>query len=223
MIKTKDNKWEFIFNDIIVYKGAHLNNIKLDKRLEIIYNLLENEYIPDDILDVYTYKVKNYYYLNKNTFKNLLDLSNTLNYTSRGIYLWNYNINYKPILHNFNENNIVSVVREVKDVTKFKVLENDKNVVHENITTKIDITNDKETNILDNENILWICKSTEADVYYLYKDNTKANYIGIANVSKLSTSKMLRLAFKNKNVSTIIKFKCEYNNIFNKWTPVCEL
>lgn len=223
MIKTKDNKWEFIFNDIIVYKGTHLNNINLDKRLEIIYNLLENEYIPDDILDVCTYKVKNYYYLNKNTFKNLLDLSNTLNYTSRGIYLWNYNINYKPILHNFNENNIVSVVREVKDVTKFKVLENDKNIVQENITTKNEITKDKETNILDNENILWICKSTEADVYYLYKDNTKSNYIGIANVSKLSTSKLLRLAFKNKNVSTIIKFKCEYNNIFNKWTPICEI
>ena len=39
MVKTKENKWIFIFNDIIAYEGKKLDNMNLLERLKIIYNI----------------------------------------------------------------------------------------------------------------------------------------------------------------------------------------
>ena len=232
MIKTYDNKWLFVINDIISYKGEHLKK-NLEVRLEILYNLLENEYTPDELVDVCNYKIKTYYHLNKNNIEKLINISKKINYSSRGIYLWNYNLNYKPILYNFNEENIINVIRKIKDETKFKTLDdttisnadndndndNDNNKNNDNNNEKVIIDNNK---LEEDEMILWIAKTVDPDVYNLYLKETLLNEksIGIANVSSLETSKMLRLAFKNKNVSTLIKFKCKFNKHFNKWKPL---
>ena len=210
------------------YKGEHLKKKNLEVRLEILYNLLENEYIPDELVDVCNYKIKTYYHLNKNNIEKLINISKKINYSSRGIYLWNYNLNYKPILYNFNEENIINVIRKIKDETKFKTLDdttisntdnNDNNKNNDNNNEKVIIDNNK---LEEDEIILWISKTVDPDVYNLYLKETLLNEksIGIANVSSLETSKMLRLAFKNKNVSTLIKFKCKFNKHFNKWKPL---
>lgn len=223
MIKTFDKKWVMVFNDIISYKGEHLKNVDLSKRLKIIYNLLENDYTKDDVIDVCTYKVKVYYNLHKDSINNLLELSKKLDYTSRGIYLWNYKSNLKPILFNFNEESIISVIREVKDETNFKVLNNNDFVEKEKNNTNI--IENKTIDISENEKILWLNKTSEADVYNLFlKENIQnEKSIGIANVSTLTTSKLLRIAFKNTNASTLLKFKCKYNEDFKKWTPIIQL
>ena len=67
MIKTYDNKWIFMINDIISYKGNYLKNIKLNERLEIIYNLLDKEYNKNSCIDVCEYQIKKYYYINNNS------------------------------------------------------------------------------------------------------------------------------------------------------------
>lgn len=225
MIKTYDNKWLFVINDIISYKGEHLKKKNLEERLEILYNLLENEYTPDELVDVCNYKIKTYYHLNKNSIEELINISKIINYSSRGIYLWNYNLNYKPILYNFNEENIINVVRKIKDETKFKTLhdnndnENNNNLQKNENNNLVIIDNN---NLEDDEKILWISKTVDPDVYNLYLKESLLNdkSFGIANVSSLETSKMLRLAFKNKNASTLIKFKCKFNQQFNKWKPL---
>ena len=224
MIKTFDKKWEMVFNDIISYKGQNLKNTDLNDRLNIIYNLLENEYIPDDIMDVCTYKVKTYYNLHKDSINNLLEISKKLNYSSRGIYLWNYKNNLKPILFNFDKDSIKSVVREVKDETTFKILnKEEKNEIIINKT--INVIENNNIKFEENEKILWINKTYEADVYNLFlKENIQnEKNIGIANVSTLQTSKLLRIAFKNTNASTLLKFKCKYNENFKKWTPLIQI
>lgn len=224
MIKTFDKKWEMVFNDIISYKGQHLKNVDLSNRLKMIYNLLENDYTKDDVIDVCTYKVKVYYNLHKDSIDNLLELSKKLDYTSRGIYLWNYKSNLKPILFNFNEESIKSVIREVKDETNFKVLNND-DLVESKHMNNDNIIENKTIDISENEKILWLNKTSEADVYNLFlKENIQnEKSIGIANVSTLTTSKLLRIAFKNTNASTLLKFKCKYNEDFKKWTPIIQL
>ena len=225
MIKTFDKKWVMVFNDIISYKGEHLKNTDLSNRLKIIYNLLENDYTRDDVIDVCTYKVKVYYNLHKDSINNLLELSKNLDYTSRGIYLWNFKSNLKPILFNFNEESIKSVIREVKDETNFKVLNNNDFIESKIIKNDNNIIENKTIEVLENEKILWINKTSEADVYNLFlKENVQnEKSIGIANVSTLTTSKLLRIAFKNTNASTLLKFKCKYNEDFKKWTPIIQL
>ncbi|MAT10118.1 MAG: hypothetical protein CMM02_03830 [Rhodopirellula sp.] len=232
MIKTYDKKWIFAINDIISYKGQHLKRINLEERLEIVYNLLEKDYKRDEYIDVCKFVVKTYYKIHEESIKNLIEISNKLNYSSRGIYLWNYNLNYKPILYNFNEENIINVVRKTKDDSKFKTLE----MIEKNIELNINSTN-KDTleeninklegnnKLEEDEKILWVSKTSEPDVYYLYlKENIQnEKHIGIANVSSLSTSKMLRLSFKDINSTILKRYKCRYNKNFSKWQPLYEI
>ena len=124
------------------------------------------------------------------------------------------------------ENNIIDVIRKTKDETKFKTLEDTINNLNDK-EKECEFQNDNSitinnNNLQEDEKILWISKTVDPDVYNLYLRETLLNEksIGIANVSSLETSKMLRLAFKNKNASTLIKFICKFNQQFKKWKPL---
>ena len=222
VIVCPDGKWIFLMNDIIVYEGKHLKSVLLPDRLKILYNILENQYTPDKIIDVCEFKVKTFYYPFKESIDAMIKLSKELNYTSRGIYLWSYDLKYKPKLHNFNEDNIISVVRKVKDETEFQIKNKSSsdNEIDENIISNIIINNDD--NNKNEEKLLWMTQTDYPDVYNLY-DNENiliSKKIGIALIPNLITSKMIRLSFKNKNSVTLIKVKCLYNIRFNKWYPI---
>jgi len=120
MVKTNQNNWIFIFNDIIAYEGVKLDNLILPERLKIIYQLLNDKYTPDSICDVCKYQVKSYYYISKKSLNELLEKSKTLNYTMRGLYFYSFYLKHKPKLFNFNDKIIVSVHKKVKDITEFK-------------------------------------------------------------------------------------------------------
>ena len=70
--------------------------------------------------------------------------------------------------------------------------------------------------------ILLITKTDDADVYNLYDNENiiTSSKIGIAFIHTLQMSKIMRLAFKEKNASFSIKYKCIYNETFNKWQPI---
>jgi len=222
MVKTKDSKWIFIINDIIAYEGKKLDNLILPKRLELIYNLLNDKYTPDETCDICTYKVKNYYYLSKASLNELLDKIDKLNYTSRGLYFYSYYLKHKPKLINFDDKVIVDVKKKVKDITEFKPLVNQPNINTSNfiITSNINIDNNKITN--DKNRVLWISKTDDADIYYLY-DNFNiltANKIGIALIPTIKDSINLRNEFKDKNLTYTIKYNCIFNEKFNKYQPI---
>lgn len=226
MVKTSDNKWIFIMNDIIVYEGNHLNNTILTDRLNILYQILSSKYTPDSTIDVCTYKVKSYFILCKESITKLIDISKKLNYTCRGIYFWSQSLKYKPKLYNFNEENIVSVTRKVKDETEFQLK-----------TDKIDISKEQtnQENIInviniekyipcdtDTEKILWLSQTDYPDVYNVYETENilTSKKMGVALIPNLITSKMIRNAFKNKNSVSLVQVRCNFNSTFNKWYPV---
>jgi hypothetical protein len=127
LVKCKDASWTFLINDIICYEGKYLNNKTLPQRLEIIYNLLEKQYTPDSTIDVCNYKVKSYYNMYKESIDELHKLSNNLNYTCRGIYIWPYDLKYKPKLYNFDDASVIDVIRKTKDITEFKTIDVEEN------------------------------------------------------------------------------------------------
>lgn len=215
MVKKQNGKWLFLMNDIIVHEGKHLTNTNMKDRMIILYNLLESQYTKDEIIDTCEYKIKNYYNICQNSIDKLIEISEKLDYSSRGIYFWSSDIKYKNKLVNFNDNNIINVVRKVKDETEFQTIEKlpQKPVIEEKpIVEEKDIKNGME---------LWLSKSEHPDVYYIYdNENTLiANNIGNALIPNLSISKILREAFKNTNVATLIKCHCKYNDNFKKWYP----
>ena len=218
MVKCKDNKWTFLINDIICYEGNYLNKKMLPERLKIIYNILEHQYTPDKTIDVCTFKVKCYFNMYKESIENIMELSSNLNYTCRGIYIWPYDIKYKPKLYNFDESSVINVVRKTKDITEFKSMEiaNNTSIVDTTKDTSIvEIT--KELN--NEEKILFIVKTNEPDIYNVYDNEDVLNKpsIGIALVQTLSDSKLLRNSFRDKNAITNIKFVCVFVEKFKKW------
>jgi hypothetical protein len=223
MVKCKDNSWTFLINDIICYEGIYLNRKMLPERLKIIYNMLENQYTPDKTIDVCNYKVKSYFNMYKESIENIMELSSNLNYTCRGIYIWPFDIKYKPKLYNFDESSVINVVRKTKDITEFKSMEPVAAVsavaTIENIKDTKDIT---QVEINNEEKILYIVKTNEPDIYNVYDNEDVLNKpsIGIALVQTLSDSKLLRNSFRDKNAITNIKFVCVYVDKFKKWRAV---
>jgi hypothetical protein len=224
MVKCKDNSWTFLINDIICYEGIYLNRKILPERLKIIYNMLEYQYTPDETIDLCNYKVKSYFNMYKESIENIMNLSNKLNYTCRGIYIWPYDIKYKPKLYNFDETSVINVVRKTKDITEFQSMEPDKTVAKVDIVDNINNvkveTEHNIINVLNNEEkILYIVKTIEPDIYNVYDNEDVLNKpkIGIALVQTLSDSKLLRNEFRDKNAITNIKFVCVFVEKFKKW------
>lgn len=214
MVKCKDDTWTFLINDIVCYEGIHLKNKTLPERLNIIYNMLATQYTPDKTIDVCNYKVKTYYNLYKESIEAIQELAKTLNYTCRGIYIWPFDLKYKPKLYNFDDTNIIEVVRKTKDVTEFKTIED--------VTKTDEVIIEKKChiNIGVNDKVLYLTKTNEPDIYNVYDGEDIKNMLGIALVQTLRDSKMLRTAFKDKNAMTVIAFVCTYNDKFKKWHPL---
>jgi hypothetical protein len=229
MVKCKDNTWTFLINDIVCYEGKYLNNKTLPDRLNIIYNMLETQYTPDSTIDVCNYKVKCYFNMYKESIAELHKLSNSLNYTCRGIYIWPYDLKYKPKLYNFDETNVIDVVRKTKDITEFKTIEN-QNIQIDNcniIDTIPEIEPDRkntEVSVATGDKVLFLMKTLEPDIYDIYEtENVNDKSIGIALVQTMNDSKILRTAFRDKNAMTVLKFVCTYNDKFKKWRAVRQM
>lgn len=235
MVKTRGNKWVFLMNDVMVYEGKHLTNVVLSERLNILYNLLETKYTPDETIDVCSYKIKTYYTVCKESLMKLIDISKDLDYTCRGIYFWSYHLKFKPKLYNFNEEQIISVVRKVKDETDFQLKPSEPIQIDTNsqndeskdnsLSYKIEETVDKiiiPIDVSTDCKTMWMSQTEYPDVYNVYdNENTMTSKkLGVALIPNLKTSKIIRNAFKNKNSVSAIKVKCKYDDKFNKWYPV---
>jgi hypothetical protein len=235
MVKCKDDTWTFLINDIVCYEGKYLNNKTLPDRLNIIYNMLDTQYTPDSTIDVCNYKVKTYFNMYKESIAELHKLSNSLNYTCRGIYIWPYDLKYKPKLYNFDETNVIDVVRKTKDITEFKTIENhniqidncsiiDKISEIEPVRENAEVSATATATAGADEKVLFLMKTLEPDIYDIYEtDNVNDKSIGIALVQTMNDSKILRTAFRDKNAMTVIKFACTYNEKFKKWRAVRQL
>ena len=221
MVKCKDGNWIFLFNDIIVYEGCHLLQTMLPDRLKILYKILDTQHTKDDTVDVCKYQIKRYNYIHKESISELIEWSKTLNYTCRGIYMWSYNLKYKSKLYNFNEENIVNVVRKVKDETEFQMIseksvkDDDKTIVDKKIV--------RDEPILQGEcQNMWVAQSDYPDVYYIYETENviTSKKMGTLLIPDLTTSKIIRNAFRNKNVGSVLSIVCCFNEKFNKWYPI---
>ena len=189
LLKDNDNNWIFSIIDIIVYKGNYLDKHNLNERLDILSELVNNEYNKDTNFDIAELKIKKYFeYCHMNDLSN--SYMNNLNYRCSGFIFKNILINEKYLLYIFQENR-----------------------------TKKTVNNDKIINNKINKSIpSFIIKKTELpDIYELYcsKENKLFKY-GIASINTLACSKFIRDIIKENED---IYVKCSYNKLFNKWIP----
>jgi hypothetical protein len=150
-------------------------------------------------------------------------------------------LKYKPKLYNFDETNVIDVVRKTKDITEFKTIENHNIQIDNCAPIESPMTAqpapsvpavpaapqshtipDMET--LADEKVLFLMKTIEPDIYNIYEtENVNDKSIGIALVQTMNDSKILRTAFRDKNAMTVLKFACTYNDKFKKWRAVRQM
>jgi hypothetical protein len=204
MVCTYDKNWLFLINDMIAYKGEYMSKYQLPERINLLNNMIENEYTADNPIDMCSYVIKPYYNLCCDT----LDKIHTFNYnfSIRGIYFWAYNLKYKPKLINIDDNVIQNVSIKTKDNPDFilKIDKNKNNPIQKNITT--DNTNDYC--------IKTFIKTDLPDVYKIKEDSK------LAYVKSIDISHMLRTQFINQSSNFTKQFKCYLDSKFDKWVPI---
>jgi len=218
MVKDKHNNWLFLMNDMLMYQGKSLKDTLLPVRHRLLHELFDTHYTPDPLMDVCQYQIKRYVPASQTHISELTAFSEKLPYTSRGFYFYPHSLKYKPKLVNFNNDLIKSVYRKVKDTPDFiETTPKQEPLPPPTQSIPLPLAPEKE------QKRLWLRKTDQPDVYDLFEAENSLKKIGIACVSSLSTSKMLRAIFKDMNVATSVPFICYYDSAFEKWTPYQKL
>lgn len=227
MVKDQRGAWIFLINDVIGWRGRFLDKMPFPDRLAYAYTLLRRHYTPNDLMDPCSFHVKRFAEPTREGITALLELSETLPYTNRGIYFWPASLAHKPKLINFDDSLIKDVVRKVKDNPEFRLApapEPSSAPAPAPAPAPKPIA--KIPCMTENgERILYLKKTENPDIYELYPSEhaPSSQKIGIAHVSALATSKMLRATFKDLTVAVSVPFRCSYNEKFGKWTPLARV
>jgi hypothetical protein len=242
MIRTSEGKWLFVLGDMIAHQGTHLSNTNLVKRINMLYNMMRNQFTAEEC-DICAFQVKKYV-----TYSEISSLVTEfmpqLPYTSRGLYFKPLFLKFKDILYNFDDSLIVKVMRKkYKNVSNF-LLEEDKACLgHDDpnpnpnpnpqlqpqpkppsattakATTSI---NPKQTIPVNSTTILktFLVKKTNLPDVYEMVATQSTNMVEIACIPTLATSKFMRSLFESKNVTDKLELRCVYSERFGKFIPV---
>lgn len=232
MVKDKHQNWLFLINDMLIYQGHSLTEKLLPDRLALVYQILQEKYQPDPHMDVCQFQVKKYVPATQEGVHFLLEWTEKLPYTSRGIYFYPLSLRYKPKLLNFDTTLIKSVVRKVKDTAGYMEMPVQQppppsqpppptspplsNPSSRSLSQTLPVV-PEEPAPLPQKQVFTLKKTDQPDVYDIYDGTQK---LGTAAVPGLQTSKLLRSVFKNLNVATPAKFLCQLDPTFQNWVPL---
>ena len=180
MVK-KIKKWEFLIDDILVYNNR-LVEVDLSERINLLNQILINNYEKDEFIDICDLKIKKYFCSNEieyllNTFIKNLD------YECKGIYITPEKFKYSKLLYIFDES--------IK-----------KNHDDEDIIRNIEYKPDSYV-------IFRMDKTDKPDIYDLY---TNKAFYDIAYIPKMKQSKQLKkLYINNQSLLFKCNYSIEYN------------
>lgn len=223
MIKMNGEKWVFMINDLIVYKGQHLKELNLVKRLNTLYTSLKKEFYPD-FMDISRIQVKKYFTYDE--IDKLRDhIDNKISYSCRGIYFRPLFLRFRDILINFDDSLIKKVERNKYKHTNNFLLKDDINDNTSNSSKSetdlpsLDIINDNVE--ITNCNKFLVRKTNIPDVYEIAPvDNPDTDKIQNLCIPTMKISKYMRELFIKKNMIDRIEMTLEFSDKFKKWIPI---
>ena len=192
LLRDNSNKWQLLIGDIYVYCGEKLTTKQITERMNLINEIILNEYKDDSFCNICPIKIKRYF--NISEIKYITEeFINSLDYRVRGLYFIPLKCSYAKILYLFNDSEYKKTNYKNKNKNKNKNTLNFK-----------------------------IIKTIKSDVYELYLNNeTKSSLIkhSYASIPNIKTSKWLKELFDKKENIIV---ECKLNKRFNKWTPIKE-
>lgn len=232
MIRTSEGKWLFVIGDMIAHRGMHLANTNLVKRINMLYNMMRDDFIPEEC-DICTFQVKKYV-----TYTEIGSLVTEfmpqLPYTSRGLYFKPLFLKFKDILYNFDDSLIVKVMRKkYKNVSNFLLEEDKENLIMTPSTGKREVQSVQSVQSVrsaelpsgqaSHKKTFSVKKTNMPDVYEMigvdYNGGGNKS-LEIACIPSLATSKFMRSLFETKNITDKIDIVCEYSERFGKFIPI---
>jgi hypothetical protein len=244
LIKTSDDNWLFILNDIISYCGKSLNQTKKLDRIGYMYRFLQKQYTSDSILDVCKFQVKRFF-----TYKQLdefMDYVKKLPYQVNGILFNSLNPSKQDILllHNMetafkfnkketynrdnnsqNKNQYTHPSPSTSPSSSRNIVEHRKDIKREKEPITHSIVNPKEYNHdrkhklasqLTNTFTFYISK-IEGGIFQLISYvNKNEKVFGNARIDKMKTQRMVERLLGDEEKVLI---ECKYNMKFSKFVP----
>ena len=211
-------------NDIFVYKSRRTNKYALCDRLKLLNKILSSKYFPIPF-QKYSLQIKKYF--QNDELDKVMNFKENLKYTCRGLQYKPTTSTFRYILKNFNDA-LIADVKRVKYSETNKFLEGTPNVPFIEPSVNIETSQKNSTTVMkqtaaDLQLKAFSLQKTESpDVYNIFDPKTDTQ-LGIASVSTMATSKMLRSAFSDVNLNEKIKFDCSFSERFSKWVPVRQL
>jgi len=217
MVKDRDGNWIFLICDLIGYKGVYQENINLVKRLNILYDIFQNQYMKDEY-DVCHFQIKKYFKYEE--IENVIgEFIPQLRYTCRGIYFKPLFLKFKDILFNFDDTLIQKVMRKkYKSVSSFLLIEDKEKLVSNDIPTPISRDNSTISTGQVKDKCFFVNKTSQPDVYELVENNKVHS---TACIPSLKISKMMRQLFQDLNLTDKLHMYCELSDKFKgKYVPI---
>ena len=206
LLRDRDENWLYIINNLVIHKGTLLKDKHINYKINLVYDILSNQYQKDSHLEICPLYVKRLFANHEFSYM-MKTYIPSLNYNPRGIYFEGIrNLNNHPFL--FPRGQKFDKPVEVKEATL------------ENIPKKKKIIRKSKEGLGNRKSLRFMVRKTDiSDIYNLYclKEDEIHKYGG-AHIPNLKTSKYMRKAFAD-GVDNIT-MNCEYNEEMEKWKPI---
>ena len=194
LVRDQDDNdsWIFLITDLLVLKGKRLE-CNIVNRFNLLYEMLTHSYNKNHELDICPLIVKKLF-LYKDYDTLITKFIPSLPYKTNGLYFNSLNTKHANQLFLFKTGNN----RQIKKpyVKKEAPKQDVKHLV------------------------LKIEKTEKSDIYNLFcKNRSDLHKLGMAHISNLRTSKMIRKLFQDTNTDDIL-VNCKFNEKFSKYEPI---
>ena len=130
LLRDNCNKWQLLIGDIYIYRGEKLTTKQITERMNLINNIILNEYIDDTFCNICPIKIKRFF--NMNQIKYITEeFIDTLDYRIRGFYFVPLKSSYAKILYMFNDNEYKKQNYKNKSTINFKIVKTIKPDIYE--------------------------------------------------------------------------------------------
>jgi hypothetical protein len=233
IVKTEDDDWFYIINNLVLYKGELMKNKNIIVKINQVYDILTNNYIKDDHIEICPLYVKRLFGYHEWDYV-IREYIPSLKYKTRGLYFEGIR-NLKNHLYLFQKhqtftkmasNVVVSNTTADEEpehkikVNKGKVSKSQyqRNKNQEKIEEVMKTKNMEEIKSRDTMAFM-VRKTDTSDIFNLYCfENDDIRKYGIALIDGLRTSKKVNKLFRDGKDN--ITMNCKYSKDKEKWIPV---
>ena len=215
LIRDKYQHWFLLIGDLYQYCGKSQQRFDIITRVNIIYQMLEENYTDDSYLDLCPLQVKSYF-----EFKDIENIKKhtfpKLSYNVRGFYYVpvTNNPKYAKVLHLFDRKKL-----QHNNNSNSNNNSNKNNTVStpKKTFSKPHVNKEEDKPVNTNKKLAFqFVKTLKPDIYDLYViDGDDKIKVGIPSISNMRVSKLVRNNMKKNEMECFIE--CSFKD--SKWIP----